>query len=471
MTGEKAIRRLFNEWCGEEIKDIQPLNAHGSARKYYRVRGNEHCCLATFNAVRQENEAFISYAHQLAAHQINVPTIYGKDLSEGVYLQRDLGDVTLYSLLQHGDMAQEDIYKVYAKVISWLPRIQMSGRDFDYSLAYPRKAFDAQSIEWDLQYFKYYFLKMADIAFNEEDLEKDFKTLTSFLLTADNSYFLYRDFQSRNIMLVEGEPYFIDFQGGRKGALQYDIASLLYDAKANLSPQMRERLLDTYISELETRVHTNVGRQDFRQLFYAFVYVRIMQAMGTYGYRGYFQRKEHFLLSIPYALENLKWLEENVELPLDMKELHRVFRLSITSPTLRQVASVKRKLTVRIKSFSYRKGYPHDVSGNGGGFVFDCRSLHNPGRYEEYKHLTGKDEAVIRFLEKEEGVHKFYSNVLALVNQSCEVYLQRNFTNFSVYFGCTGGQHRSVYMAERLAKELAQCSDYDIVLQHVEEIK
>ncbi|MDR1006383.1 MAG: phosphotransferase [Bacteroidales bacterium] len=469
MIAEQAIRQLYKDCFKEDITAVEACSAHGSSRQYFRVKSINHFCIATYNDNRKENEAFINYARQLASHNIRVPKIYAEDLDNSIYLQEDLGDVTLYSLLENQTLSRDKQISIYKSVISQLPKIQMVGKDFDYTFAYPRKAFDMQSIEWDLQYFKYYFLKMAHIAFNEEALEKDFKTLANYLLSADSDYFLYRDFQSRNIMFVADEPYFIDFQGGRQGALQYDIASLLYDAKANLSPDIRELLLNYYMEELQK--HISIDPTEFRKLFYAFVYVRIMQAMGSYGYRGYFERKNHFLLSIPYAVKNLKWLEENVVLPLDLAELHYVFKQIMASNTLTDIASATGKLTINIKSFSYRKGFPQDVSGNGGGYVFDCRALHNPGRYDHYKLLTGRDKEVIEFLESREDVNQFYSHVIGLINQSCEVYLRRNFTSLSVYFGCTGGQHRSVYMAERLYKELSQRSELHIVLQHVEQSK
>ncbi|MDR0790456.1 MAG: phosphotransferase [Bacteroidales bacterium] len=464
MTIEDNIKKLFKDYFKEDVLSVEVCSAHGSAREYYRVRSANCSAMAAYNDNRKENEAFIDYAQQLANHCVNVPKVYVADLDNNIYLQQDLGNVTLYSLLQSQTNQADNIYK---EVIKQLPKIQMAGKDFDYTFAYPRKAFDSQSMEWDLQYFKYYFLKMAHVSFNEEELEKDFKVLTNYLLSADMQYFLYRDFQSRNIMIVAGVPYFIDFQGGRQGALQYDIASLLYDAKANLSPQTREALLDLYIAELKN--HITIDEKEFRKLFYAFVYIRIMQSMGTYGYRGYFERKEHFLLSIPYAVANLQWLEENISLPLEIDELHRVYSQIISSSEQGNIATQRHKLTINIKSFSYKKGYPHDVSGNGGGYIFDCRCLHNPGRYEQYQHLNGKDEQVIRFLEQEEEVQEFYSNVFSLVSQSSKVYIQRNFTNLSVYFGCTGGRHRSVYMAQRLANELSQNPELDIVLQHVEQ--
>ncbi|MCF0209899.1 MAG: phosphotransferase [Bacteroidales bacterium] len=324
-----------------------------------------------------------------------------------------------------------------------------------------------QSIQWDLNYFKYYFLKLAGISFDEEALENDFAVLQNYLLSCDTDYFLYRDFQSRNIMLSDDEVYFIDFQGGRKGALQYDIASLLYDAKANITPETRQNLYDFYLNEL--RKHIPFDEQDFTDHFHAYIYIRIMQAMGSYGYRGYFEKKVHFLKSIPFALRNLEYLENNVSLPIELPTLHKVFKQLIHSTKLLALNNEQKKLTVTIKSFSYKKGYPHDVSGNGGGFVFDCRALPNPGRLQEFKSLTGMDKPVQDYLKNDEQVVFFLENVEKIVRQSIDNYLQRGFTNLSVYFGCTGGQHRSVYSAEYLAKSLSQNTDLNVIINHIEQ--
>lgn len=465
------IKDLFYKTFFCELEKIIPVSAHGSSRKYFRCFGADVVCMAVYNEDLKENTAFLDYAKQLIIKGICVPKIYSQDLDNNIYLLEDLGDVTLFDLIQleqKGELSLQELKGIYYKVVKALPKIQIiGGKEFNYSNAYPRSAFDAQSITWDLNYFKYYFLKLSGIAYNEQDLENDFKTLTNYLLSAECSYFLYRDFQSRNIMIKDNEPCFIDFQGGRKGALQYDLASLLFDAKADLKSEFREELFDLYIDELKNYI--KVDKKEFKELFYAYVYVRIMQAMGAYGYRGYFERKEHFFKSIPFALENIKWLEENVKLGVDLPVLHVLFQEMILSKKLRDISS--KKLLVTIKSFSYKKGYPHDISGNGGGFIFDCRAIHNPGRYKEFINLTGKDKAVIEFLDNEENARLFFDNVLNLVNQSVDNYVQRNFSNLMVCFGCTGGQHRSVYFAEKLAKVLLQNTDIDVVLCHIEQNK
>lgn len=468
---ELEIRELFLKTFSCEIERIEPISAHGSPRKYFRCYSSKITCLAAFGNDEKENIAFIDYAKQLKKRGISVPIIYSENLEKGVYLIEDFGNTTLFDLIlleQEGEISTQDLKSIYYKVVEELPKIQIiGGENFDYSNAYPRKAFDAQSIAWDLNYFKYYFLKLSGIEYNEQDLENDFITLTNFLLLADDNYFLFRDFQSRNIMVNDSNVSFIDFQGGRKGALQYDLASLLFDAKANLSPEFREELIEKYLLELEK--HIEFDKKEFMRIFYGFVYIRIMQAMGAYGFRGYFERKQHFLKSIPFALDNLKWLEQNINLDINLPTLKSIFNKIILSSKLREISTQKLKVT--IKSFSFKKGYPYDLSGNGGGFVFDCRAIHNPGRYAEFKTLTGKDQAVINFLEKEKDAQLFFENALSLVNNSIETYTKRGFTHLMVCFGCTGGQHRSVYFAEKLRKELSQNADIEILLEHVEQNK
>lgn len=458
------LSNLFRKKFNLLPNNIEEISAHGSNRKYFRILADKISCIGVYNEDYKENEAFVSYAEQMKQKGINVPEIYATDLTNNVYLQEDLGDETLYSFLQKNDI--ETALPIYEQVLNHLVEIQTM-KDFDYSKAYPRKAFDVQSINWDLNYFKYYFLKLADIPFNEQFLENDFKNLTDYLISAPNDYFLFRDFQSRNIMLHNNKVYFIDFQGGRKGALQYDVASLLFDGKVKLSPQQRENLLNYYIDNLSTKI--NIDKTAFVQQFYAFCYIRIMQAMGAYGFRGYFQRKESFLKSIPNALQNIEYLQQNTTLPIQLPELNKVFQQMIHSEKLLSIGTSKQKLTVTIKSFSYKKGYPMDISGNGGGFVFDCRALPNPGRLEEFKKLTGKDIEVIKFLEEKEEVRYFFENVKNIVWQSVDKYLERGFTHLMLCFGCTGGQHRSVFFAEKIAKELSQNTDLNIVVKHIEQ--
>jgi aminoglycoside/choline kinase family phosphotransferase len=402
-----------------------------------------------------------------------VPEIYAEDLNHGAYLEEDLGDTTLFEFLSShrdgGEIAPEAI-AAYRKVVAMLPRFQVeAGRDLNYKLCYPRASFDRQSIAWDLNYFKYYFLRLAGIPFNEQALEDDFGRLTKFLLSAGREYFLYRDFQSRNVMLRGGKPFFLDYQGGRKGALQYDIASLLYDAKADLPPDLRRQLLDYYLDQLAGFIE--LDRAAFLQHYWAYVYVRVMQALGAYGFRGFYERKTHFLQSVPYAVKNVRWLLHNAELPIALPALMDAFTNMVASEKLPGLPSEPEHLRVRIFSFSFHQGLPQDDTGHGGGFVFDARSLPNPGREDRYKALTGKDAPVIEFLDQQESVQQYFAGVRALVDASVSTYQRRGFKNLMVSFGCTGGQHRSVYLAEQLAKHLRGRSGLEVVVRHLAQEK
>jgi aminoglycoside/choline kinase family phosphotransferase len=457
----RVFTRLFEQHFGTAPVTILPMDADGSSRVMFRVVGPAYeTAIGVVGPDPEENRAFLSYSRGFRAIGLAVPEIYGVDEAAGMYLEEDLGETTLFDALAAARRAEpgaafpRSILPVYRRVVEELPRFQvLGGRAADYSVAYPRAAFDQQSILWDLNYFKYHFLKLAHIPFNEARLEEDFTRLTGFLLRADTRHFMYRDFQSRNVMIRDGEPWFIDYQGGRQGALQYDIASLLYDAKAAIPEDAREEILGHYLDALEA--HLPVDRDLFREHYRGYVLVRIMQAMGAYGYRGFFERKPRFLQSVPPAVDNIERLLENSLLPIRLPELERVFQRICAAKTLRRKPVPQPSgLTVQIGSFSYKHGYPEDQGGHGGGFVFDCRALHNPGRYSDYTDLCGRDEQVVEFLQKDGDVDVFWSSVRTLVDRQVETYRKRGFTSLSVHFGCTGGQHRSVYFAERLAEHL-----------------
>ena len=478
-----VLSRLFQQYFHLPVERVQPLQGQlgGSGRKIIRLANDQVSAVGVLYDVREENIAFLDFSRHFRKHGLPVPEIFAEDLSHGAYLEEDLGDTTLFEFLSKNrlgcNIAPQAI-EAYRAVVNVLPRFQIeAGRDLNYKVCYPRAVFDEQSIAWDLNYFKYYFLKLAGIPFNEQLLEDDFVRLTKFLLTADLNYFLYRDFQSRNVMMRNGQPFFLDYQGGRKGALHYDIASLLYDAKADLPPELRQELLNRYIARLSDFIE--VKREAFMRHYYAYVYVRIMQALGAYGFRGFYERKAHFLQSVPYALKNMRWLLQNIELPIALPALMDAFasmvaseklqRLSAAAPEMIQSVLPKEgTLTVRIFSFSYRRGIPKDDAGHGGGFVFDARSVPNPGREERFKPLTGKDAPVIDYLNRQEGVHEFLAGVMSLVDASVKEYQRRGFTSLSVSFGCTGGQHRSVYFAERLAERLRSRSGVEVVVRHLE---
>ena len=487
-----VLKRLFERHFHHAPEQVQPLQGElgGSGRNIFRLTHQDRSAVGILYNVREENVAFLEFSRHFRSRGLPVPEIYASELDAGAYLEEDLGDVTLFQFLSEnrdGDEIAPVALEAYRQVVAQLPRFQVdASRDLDYRVCYPRPSFDSQSISWDLNYFKYYFLKLAGIPFNEQDLENDFECLTRFLLTAGSDYFLYRDFQSRNVMLRGGRPFFLDYQGGRKGALQYDIASLLYDAKADLPPALREDLLEHYCATLARFVR--LTREEFMRHYYAFVYVRILQALGAYGFRGFYERKPHFLQSVPFALKNLRWLLDHVKLPIVLPTLLGAFEHMIASDKLQELippaerdgkperapsvpaaAPRKANLALRIFSFSFHQGGPpQDESGHGGGFIFDARGLPNPGREERFKSLTGKDAAVIDYLTAAAGVREFLASATSLVESSVTAYQERGFTSLMVGFGCTGGQHRSVYLAEALARHFRGRPGLDVVVRHVE---
>jgi len=470
MTNEEKLKKLFEGWAGEKVKTFSPLPQSGSSRKYYRIAGSSKSAIGASNPDLKENKAFFYLTSHFKKLKLNFPKVYDKDAALGLYIVEDLGDQTLYSLLnekRNGNSIPEEIISYYKKVIEELVKIQTGIKGLNFDNCYPRHSFDERSIMWDLNYFKYYFLKLAGIEFNEEQLQNDFESFSKFLLKTDSKFFLYRDMNSRNVMVKDSNVFFIDYQGGRKGALQYDIASLLYDAKANLPQSLRDELLDYYITCI-CKIK-KIDRTEFLKRYYGFVLIRILQSLGAYGYRGYFENKDHFLKSIPYAVRNLDWLLRNKKLKIESPYLVSIIEQITRSPEIAKyewTESPANKLTVLVTSFSYRGKIPIDLSGNGGGFVFDCRGIVNPGRFDEYKPFTGMDQNVQTFLNNEETAQKFLLNSFALVDNSIETYLARGWNNLMVNFGCTGGQHRSVYSAEKLAHYLSLRPDIIVELKH-----
>jgi aminoglycoside/choline kinase family phosphotransferase len=466
---DQSLSVLFEERFGEPAETIVPLKADGSDRKLFRLTAGPRSAIGVVNPDTRENRAFIEFSHHFRKSGLPVPEIYAEDLDQGRYLEEDLGDTTLFQFLtanRVGEGLSAGTLALYRKAIDLLPRFQIqAGRTLNYDVCYPRSSFDKQSMLWDLNYFKYYFLRLAKIPFSEQALEQDFRRFAEFLLKAERRFFLYRDFQSRNIMVRGGEPFCIDYQGGRRGALQYDVASLLFDAKADLPAEVRDELIERYLETAAT--FATIDRASFLTHYPGFVFIRIMQAMGAYGLRGFYERKHHFLASIPYAIRNLEYLLRTAELPLDLPELTQVWRRLVASSTLRQFGAASLKLTVRIQSFSYTDGLPADEKGHGGGYVLDCRALPNPGRLAQYAKLTGRDDAVIAFLESQPAVHEFIGHVFALISRTVENYQTRNFTDLLVAFGCTGGQHRSVYCAERLARHLRERFPVHVEVRHL----
>jgi aminoglycoside/choline kinase family phosphotransferase len=467
------LLKLFEEWSGAKVKEVVELPSSGSYREYFRIRSDKKNVIGAFNPDKKENLAFLKFTGHFLEYNLPVPQIYASDVDKNIYLIQDLGDVTLFSFLTEkktGNKFSTLVVPVYKKVIEKLPEFQIrANEEFDYNFCYPRAAFDKQSMLWDLNYFKYYFLKLAKIPFDEQELENDFHRFTDFLLKAESDFFMYRDFQSRNVMLVGSEPFFIDYQGGRKGALQYDLASLLFDSKADIPQKTKDELLNHYLDVVSE--YKKINREQFIEYYYGFVLIRLLQAMGAYGFRGFYEKKTHFLKSIPFALKNLEWFLKNITLPVKLPVLLKTLEDVVLSAELKKYGTediVSDKLTLEIKSFSYQKGIPVDTSGNGGGFVFDCRLLHNPGKYEQFKNLTGKDMEVIKFFENEPEVKNFLKNVFEIIDQAVEKYLKRNFKHLSVNFGCTGGQHRSVYCSEKLSERLQKKYNLNVVVSHTE---
>ena len=467
----EVLKQLFEEYFRSPVTRIQPLQGHlgGSGRTLVRLANDRGSAIGVRYDVREENIAFLEFSKHFRRHGLPVPEIYAQNVNRGAYLEEDLGDITLFEFLSKnrtGEDVAPAAVEAYREVVAILPRFQIeAGRDLNYQVCYPRASFDRQSIAWDLNYFKYYFLKLAGVPFNEQALEDDFASLTEFLLTASCDYFLYRDFQSRNIMLRDGSPWFVDYQGGRKGTLHYDIASLLFDSKADLPHALRQQLLEHYLDSLSR--FAPITREAFMRHYYAFVYVRLMQALGAYGFRGFYERKPLFLQSVPYALRNIRWLLHNVELPIPLPALMEAFAKMVGSEKLQNLAIQDEHFVVRVFSFSFHGECPKDESGNGGGFVFDGRSLPNPGRQEQFKALTGKDAPVIEYLEQQESVHRYLGNVTALVDSAVGNYQERGFKNLMISFGCTGGQHRSVYLAEQLARHLRDKKGLEVRVRHI----
>lgn len=456
--------------------DIKPIAESGSSRKYFRVFTDGPSLIGAYNANVEENEAFFFLTEHFGAKGLPVPRLLAVNDGRDCYLQSDLGDETLYDLLQRDLKAgafSPSTIDLLKRALEALVRFQTEGHQgLDYGKVYPVPCFDKGAVIDDLDYFKYYFVKPhAAVVFNETRLKAEFGRFADFVGEAANQYFMFRDFQSRNIMVSEGKPCFIDYQGGRRGPLQYDVVSLLFQVKAQLPPSLRKALLEHYKTVLGTRV--DLTSIHFDRYYPYFVYLRLLQVLGAYGFRGLIQKKAHFIESIPFALKELKaWNESNPlsEYPELQSVISQVVGLLERYPDKRQGSSPDTRLTVTVNSFSFKKGYPDDFSGNGGGFVFDCRALPNPGREPEFKTKTGRDWEVAEYLEAKPQTHEFLNHVKAVVGQSVDNYLERHFGHLMVSFGCTGGQHRSVYFAQSLADWLkASYPQIVVKLNHIEQ--
>lgn len=463
------LKQLYKVYAGEIPQTTEPLPGAGSNRKYFRMRGASDC-IGVCGTSPEENAAFVYMSGFFREKGLPVPEVYAVSENKLYYLQEDLGDTSLFQLITQNRERQtldEKTTHLLEQTIRFLPKFQFEGgKDMDFRHCYPPVEFNRRSILWDLNYFKYCFLKATGIEFQENLLEDDFEKMCSVLLEdTDGPTFMYRDFQSRNVMIRNGAvPYFIDFQGGRKGPVHYDVASFLWQAKANFPDDLRLHLIDEYLEAV--RPYKIIDKKEFTGRLRHFVLFRTLQVLGVYGFRGYFEKKEHFIQSVPFAIENLRRLLEVgfSEYPYLCDTLRRMSEL----PPFTYERN-KKKLTVTVTSFSYKKGIPTDESGNGGGYVFDCRGINNPGRYEQYKQLTGLDEPVIRFLEDDGEITSFLLHVDALLDEHVNRFIERGFTHLSVCFGCTGGQHRSVYSAQHVAEHLYRKFNVNVRLIHREQ--
>lgn len=449
------LHRLYSAHYGTCPVSVDPVSASASNRRYYRMTSPAGTCIGAVGTDRQENEAFVAISLHFRSKGIPVPEVFAVSEDGMSYLQEDLGDEVLLDRLVRARRTGEGLAEaeeLMCSAMALLPKIQFEGASgFDFSVCYPQPAFDRRMVMFDLNYFKYCFLKATGLEFNEMRLQDDFEKLADDLLADDTDTFMYRDFNARNVMVRGGEPCFIDFQGGRRGPVYYDVASFVYHARAGYTDGQREKMLEAYLEALSE--YMPVDRKVFFSRLRLFVLFRLLQVLGAYGFRGWTEHKAAFMTSIPAALDELvRLLEEPFEeYPYLVETLGRMAALDRFRRSERAGG-----LEVKVYSFSFKKGIPEDPSGNGGGYVFDCRSIHNPGRYEPYKKLTGRDEAVIRFLEDDGEILTFLDHVYGVVDPHVETFAGRGFTDLMVSLGCTGGQHRSVYCAEHLARHLAE---------------
>lgn len=465
------IEKEFTNFFHSSIDSIQTLAAAGSPRQYFRITYNiTNTIIAVYNADTAENTSFIAFASHFAKYKLPVPHVVAVAERGTILFQTDLGDTSFYDILTNRtttDLTAEH-EAVFKSVLTNIAQFQIDAAvDFDYSKCFASSKFDERLLRWDLNYFKYYFLKTSGVNFNELQLESDFNTIVEYWNSIPSEYFLLRDCQSRNIMLTaENKPYFIDFQGGMQGPLQYDIASLLNQAKIQLPQTTKNKLLDFYIDIISQKVECN--KSLFKEQYTVVSFIRLLQTLGAYGFRGLYERKPHFIQSIPPAIISLnsmlQTLPENLKIPTLRSVCTELVAIDIETKI-----GLKKKLKITIVSFAYKRGIPVDISGNGGGYVFDCRAIPNPGIYDEFKPLTGKDEPVIKFFKKTPEMEFFIQQSINLIDAHVHKFLNRGFSNLWVGYGCTGGQHRSVYAAEYLANYLKHTYPADIQITHVEQ--
>ena len=478
----RSILDLYKHWKQKEAVSIDVLPPSGSERRYFRINDSDgSSTIGTYGANQKENETFFYFTQEFRKKNLPVARILEISDDRLFYLQEDFGKSSLINYLEKEGLTNT-VYSLFKKSLETLARLQVTGdKDLDYDRCLTNKEFGKQAIMADLLYFKYYFLDALRKPYDKQNLIDDFEALSNYLTHTEFKYFLFRDFQSRNIMVMNSNDiksyeltvHFIDYQGGMKGAPQYDVASILWQARANLPDDWKEKLLNDYMNAFENEIQSNLDRTIFKSQYNGYILIRLLQVLGAYGFRGLFERKAHFLTSIPLALTNLKWFINNQSLGIALPEFKKVLDICISDETIQQFTPIQANensaLVVKINSFSYKNGIPEDSSANGGGFVFDCRGILNPGRFEEYKSLTGRDKSVKDFLEQQTRIQDFLNSTFDVVDITVEEYIKRNFESLVISFGCTGGQHRSVYAADSLARHLRNKFKVKIELNHREQ--
>ena len=466
-----AIGQLYQSFTNEAATRIEKLPQSGSDRIYFRIYSSSNkTFIATYNLNVKENSTFIYFSKHFKAKSLPVPTVFCVNDAQTIYIQEDLGTDSLLNKLE--EFGHENYaYGLFEKSLKALANIQIKGDDgLDYNQCLTAKEFGKQAILSDLLYFKYYFLDTLQLPYDKQAMLDDFEALSTYLTKTENKYFMFRDFQSRNILVEKDAVHFIDFQGGMKGALQYDVASLLWQAKAQLTEDWKDRLLNYYMDEVDSLLDRQMDRTTFVSQYNGYVLIRLLQVLGAYGFRGLFERKAHFLSSIPLALQNLKFFIEHKRVGIITPEFDRILKLIGSHEIIERFTSVQANaetpLHITINSFSYKKGIPKDDSENGGGYVFDMRGILNPGRFDDYKYLSGLDKPVQDFLEQRTKMNTFLNSVWDLVDITVEDYIKRGFGNLMINFGCTGGQHRSVYAAEQTARHLRNKFKVPVTLAH-----
>ena len=474
QTVKEAIGKLFQQYSKAVISTIEKLPQSGSDRMYLRIQTGDGTYIATYNTNIKENNSFLNFSRHFKKINCPVPDIYAVNDEQTIYIQEDLGDISLLNTLE-AEGHNDHVYILFQKSLKALAYLQINGDEgLNYKHCITSRKFGKQAILSDLLYFKYYFLDTLKIPYDKESLLDDFDALSNYLSHVDHKYFMFRDFQSRNLMVKNDDIFFIDYQGGMKGALQYDVASLLWQAKAELSDEWKNSLLHYYMNCVEEILQKPIDKNRFESQYNGYVLIRLLQVLGAYGFRGLFERKAHFLTSIPLALKNLQWFLQNRTVGIVLPEFERLLSLIVEGKIISRFepkkATAETMLTVKVNSFSYIKsGYPKDETENGGGFVFDCRGILNPGRIEEYKQKTGRDKPVKDFLEQQTKMPEFLNSVYDIIDITVADYMNRGFASLMINFGCTGGQHRSVYAADAVVRHLRNKFGVKVELNHIEQ--